>query len=485
MGLGTISFEQEPIGDSTTLPVITNWTPLVPYVLQQTDISSLFYFKFILEIRIDDASGTLLGKIKQRPNGYSTGTSNVRAIFDVRDVVNSQLKDTTNDVGFTTGTIHKVGVNVATLPFSQNTDQVKTIYVKAYQQYSSIASAIPSEDTSATVNDTKRYIAASLPLETARGTVDFQNTAFSDFSLDGTSKRFLSDVQDSTIDFNRTASYISNLSLPAARINYIRHNDYHTVAFLNGEGDFASKCGKIMIKFYNSANSLLATEYIDNTNANGGAIPLTGTTEVNTDAERLIYFGCGPANLEGQSRNTDARPSAYPTYAYYTVRAVETNSGNPMSDNYYFFKQSASCKEFKMRRLAWRNSLGAYDYFNFKMKSMQTVEVSRNTFESMIGNFNSGTYSYYNTQRGKQVRKTSAILKETLNTEWISEEDATLLEGLIKSTNVEIIENSDTLYTVPVLITDTSFVRKTQVNDGMKIKYTINIEYANSLNTNS
>ena len=116
---------------------------------------------------------------------------------------------------------------------------------------------------------------------------------------------------------------------------------------------------------------------------------------------------------------------------------------------------------------------------------MQTVEVSRNTFESMIGNFNSGTYSYYNTQRGKQVRKTSAILKETLNTEWISEEDATLLEGLIKSTNVEIIENSDTLYTVPVLITDTSFVRKTQVNDGMKIKYTINIEYANSLNTNS
>ena len=53
------------------------------------------------------------------------------------------------------------------------------------------------------------------------------------------------------------------------------------------------------------------------------------------------------------------------------------------------------------------------------------------------------------------------------------------------STNVQIVENADTDYTVPVLITDKSIVRKTQANDGVKIQYTINIEYANPLNTNS
>ena len=48
-----------------------------------------------------------------------------------------------------------------------------------------------------------------------------------------------------------------------------------------------------------------------------------------------------------------------------------------------------------------------------------------------------------------------------------------------------MIENSDTTYTVGVMVTDSSFVRKTQANDGMRIQYTIKIEYANPLNTNS
>ena len=45
MGLGSIAFVQEPIGDSTKSPVITNWNPIVPYTVHQDDISSLFYFK--------------------------------------------------------------------------------------------------------------------------------------------------------------------------------------------------------------------------------------------------------------------------------------------------------------------------------------------------------------------------------------------------------------------------------------------------------
>ena len=474
-----LSFEQEPISDSTTSPVITNWTPIVPYVLyQNASIASYFYYKLVLEIRIDDASGTLLGKIKQRRNGYSVdiAANKARAIFDLKDIVNSQLQDTNADQNATTKTIHKVGTNSATTPFSQNNNQFLTIYVKGYENYSSAANISPSDVLDDAINDTKFYIAASLDLNIARGTADFQDTAFSSYSLSGSAALFLSDIQDSSAD-----------NIGTVKRNYIQSTDYHTIGMLNGVSDLASDAYYIGIQYYDSSNNVInspggtAIEYIANTNLNGGANP---DTEVNTNPERLIYFGCGPANLESQSRNEEARPSEFDNWAYYTIRAYDSDATTPKSALYYFINQDGSCKGFKVRRLAWRNSLGCFDYFNFKKKSTQTINVTRNNYNTLLGNFSSDMYSYNNFSRGKNTRNTTAIVREVINTDWITEQDAVLLEGLIMSTNVQIIANSDTNYTVPVMVTDTSFIKKTVANDKM-IKYTINIEYANPINTNS
>jgi hypothetical protein len=476
------AFVQEPIGDSGTIPVITNWTPIVPYTVYRSDsIASYYFYKIVLEVRLDDASGTLLAKIKQRRNGHAADVSSnyARAIFDLRDIVNSQLEDTIEDVGTATKSIHTIGANTATLPFSQNNNQVKEIYVKAYEFYSTAATTPPSDQTGSAINDTKFYIGASLDLNTARGTADFQDTAFATYSLDGSSKLFLSDVQEQ--GFNLAVGGT------AGRLNYVQSTDYHTIGFLNGVTDFASDAYYIGIKFYDSSGNVInspggtAIEYISNTNANGGANP---DTEVNTNAERLIYFGCGPANLEAQSRNTEARPSGFSNWSFYTIQAYDSNATTVKSALYYFVNQDGSCKGFKVRRLAWRNSKGCYDYFNFKKKSTQTIEVSRNNYETMLGDFNNTMYSYDNFGRGKKTRTTTAILKETLQTDWISEADAVLLESLIMSTNVQIVENADTTYTVPVMVSDKSFIKKTVANDKL-IKYTINIEYANPINTNS
>ena len=474
-----LSFEQEPISDSTTSPVITNWTPIVPYVLYRSvSIASLFYYKLVLEIRINDASGTLLGKIKQRRNGFSDdiAADKARAIFDLKDIVNSQLEDTNADQNATTKTIHKVGTNSATTPFSQNNNQFLTIYVKGYENYSSAANISPSDDLDDAINDTKFYIAASLDLNIARGTADFQDTAFSSYSLSGSTSLFLSDIQDSSAD-----------NIGTVKRNYIQSTDYHTIGMLNGVSDLASDAYFIGIQYYDSSNNVInspggtAIEYIANTNLNGGANP---DTEVNTNPERLLYFGCGPANLESQSRNTEARPSEFDNWAYYTIRAYDSNATTTKSALYYFINQDGSCKGYTTRRLAWRNSLGCFDYFNFKKKSTQTINVTRNNYNTLLGNFSSDMYSYNNFSRGKNTRNTTAIVREVINTDWITEQDAVLLEGLIMSTNIQIVENSDTTYTVPVLVTDTSFIKKTVANDKM-IKYTINIEYANPINTNS
>ena len=55
----------------------------------------------------------------------------------------------------------------------------------------------------------------------------------------------------------------------------------------------------------------------------------------------------------------------------------------------------------------------------------------------------------------------------------------------MKATKVQIIENDFTTYTVPVLIKDSSFIKKTSANDRLQIQYTVRIEYANPVNTNS
>jgi hypothetical protein len=196
-----------------------------------------------------------------------------------------------------------------------------------------------------------------------------------------------------------------------------------------------------------------------------------------------VYFGAGPGNLQAQSVTTAARPSAFTNWVYYTIQGADS-SDVVKTALYYFIKQDGSCKGFKVRRLAWRNSVGGYDYYNFKKKSTQTVEVQQNNYSTMLGTFNGSRWRYNNTQRGKKTRQTTAMLKETLNTDWITEQDANLLEKLIMSTDVYIVENADTTYTEAVMITDSSFVRKTVAND-RKIQYTINIEYANPLNTNS
>jgi len=491
MGIGSISFEQEPTNTVDKVPVITNWNPMIGYMLFQDDISGLFYFRLILEVRLDDASGTLIAKIKQRRNGYSPdnngATQRARAFFDLREIINSQLVDTVfdqNQTGIPFQTIHKIGVNVPAEPFSFNGDnrtdetQAQTIYVKAYQQYSSSVTAIPSEETTPTVNDTLIYIPASLPLLTARDTDSdyIQGTAFQAYQASNAADLFLSDVKDGTGDYNISG-----------RINYIQDTDYHTIAFLNDYTNFTSDLDYIQIAYYNSSNVLINdAEYIANITANGGIPPNDGSL---TDAGRLLYFGCGAGNLEAQSDNTDARPSNNSGWAYYTIRGTSTTNVDPTAATfetapYYFIKQDGSCKGFKVRRLAWRNSLGCYDYFNFKMKSTQTIEVTRNNYNTIMGRFNASKWYYNNTMRGKRTREVTAVLKETLNTDWITEEQAYLLEKLIMSTDVYVVENADTEFTQGVIVTDSSIVKKTVANDKM-IQYTIQIEYANNVNTNS
>jgi hypothetical protein len=146
------------------------------------------------------------------------------------------------------------------------------------------------------------------------------------------------------------------------------------------------------------------------------------------------------------------------------------------------------CSPYPVKRLAWRNSLGGYDYFNFTLKSSETIDIERNKYSKMVGTFDKSKYYYASWQTGDAVRQTKAKKKEILNTDYITEAEGVLIEKLLMSTDVFVVENisqpEPTKHTEAVTITDSSFVKKTVVNDKL-IQYSISIEYSNEINTNS
>ena len=300
------SIVQEPVGSSAKVPVITNFTPIVPYVVLQDDISGLFYFKWIMEVRYTNSSGVLIAKVKQRRNGYQADVDaspeRARTVFDVRNIVNSILEDTIVDQNFTTKTIHKLGENVAAKILSTNYNQLFHIYVKFYEEYATSADDIPAATPSSYLEDDRYYIAASLPLETKRGTDDFQTDAFGQYTQDGSSDFFLSDLPY----MYHAMADTSNKRL----VNYVQETDYHTVGFLNQESVFDSECKFFEIVYYNSAGSKINEKmYIENNVTNGGWNPdddstvIDGETVNIANKDRLLYFGCGPGNLEASTVN--------------------------------------------------------------------------------------------------------------------------------------------------------------------------------------
>tara|TARA_R110002096_G_scaffold302222_2_gene497157 strand:- start:3771 stop:5246 length:1476 start_codon:yes stop_codon:yes gene_type:complete len=491
MAIGAMTLEQKPIDTTDKLPVITNWTPVIGYMPFQDDISGLFFFRLILELyqyNNDGTLTTLIAKLKQRRNGYGPdnngGTQRARAFFDLKEIINSVAVDTTfdqNESGLGTEggfqSIHTLGGNTdSLLVYSVNGNsrreetQIVKIKALAFQEYSDSATASPKEFPNPNASQDLWYIQASLPLLTPRNTdAEFiQSDVMNLYIPKSATSLFLSDIQESTAIHN----------IGKVRRNYVDDFDYHTLAFLNDFDKFDSLLCQMKITYYNADGTVAqASEVILNSATYGGQLPAS----VLKDTERILYFGCGPANLREQTANTSAQP---PTdWDYYTVQGTACTTGNAVTKLYYFIKDE--CTKYKRVRLAFRNSLGCYDYFNFNMKSTETTDITRNKYNTLLGEFSSSKYYYNNTQRGQTIRSVSATTKETLETNWITEEDAVLLKSLFVSSNVYIIKNKNNqLYNKAVIITNTNYTKKTSVNDSL-IRYTINIEYSNSINTNS
>lgn len=293
-----------------------------------------------------------------------------------------------------------------------------------------------------------------------------------------------------------TISYIQNVATarfltdsPATL--YARKTDYGTIASFNTlDRSFSTgmpqsgtfRLDNIKVKMYDSGGSQLgSTITVDNLNTSGGyhnKEPYALT--------KYLFIGVYPANLRGWSTDFQAQINAM---SYYTVQG-------------FGFSQNAITKEYTINiicensfgyegiRLAWLNKFGAWDYYTFNQKSVKSVATTKEQYTQLGGTWNSEAYRPHGYKGGMKNFRVNAKERIKINTDFLTDEESIWIESMVNSPEVYIINEysaDDTggiinKYVEPVILTTSSFTRKTKANDKL-VQYTFDIERNSDLRT--
>jgi hypothetical protein len=498
---GTNTFEE-------CLP--SNYWAISPITVRiDEDLSSYFKVKYILRIYKNSVSASnLLSTLKQRTNNNSSTTNQI-AIFDIRGIVNTQLQFTNRDSNATTYEVHTIGKNVTSKLFSKNNGTIKTIVVVATWEFSTSASNPPVEQTGDTTTMTMYFSPATFRLfQVVNEDINplnkyFINSATLSFALSNLHKE-----QDI-----RERNRFLTVSILQGAINYVSARYcYHTIAFLN-KSSWGSDGQYIALIYYDKTGTQTGSTYtIQNNTTQGGTLPASAAS----DDAYMIFAGVGTKNLTHYQgacfkdnvalANFDGQPNNITDWAYYSIQLVNDQSGSGGKSNlYYFVKDNTlsehtdilgntyivNCQQQPVIRLGWINQLGAWDYYNFRGGFVETLKSERMDYTSIIGasELNDGdVYTFDTWSRGKSVLKTNTTATARIESQFMSEQQAKLLEPLFSSPSVMIIDNNLITTTFegasqPVVVTNKSFERKTKSKNRIEIKYTFEIEYASKLNT--
>ena len=469
------------------------YSPMV-FVLSESSsaIYNGFKFRYILQVFINDVEKA---KLKLHKNASDDCVADISKI--VKTYLETETKNIGNDPASYTGHIHDIGVSSTSTPFSRNTSQICKVTVKAGHEVATSATTAPSE-TLAQDTETIYAIPATTP---------YTKTATNIGGLDEDGVNNPLKFFENNLTSEDSYSFLTN----APTTQFVRgsstsadNKDLLTVCFKQGDTsdgilDFGDKINYIKVEYFDSSGAAIAgtsggATYYNFTNnaANGGA----SASESSTVNSAILYFGCGTRNLEVQNDKTDARPSNHSNWAYYRVSGHTIDSSFDsfrVTKQYYFYRYGAtrtgvddrhqSCTRYDNVRLTWRNRLGSWDYFNFRGKSIESLDIKKESMSSVAGTWDSTTFDYNNWDRGTGTLYTQAKRKLTINSDWLNEDEAVWLEELFTSINVQIIDDNDIIY--PVVLTDKAYTKKTSVNNKIKIQYTIKLEYANNVRTNS
>ena len=274
----------------------------------------------------------------------------------------------------------------------------------------------------------------------------------------------------------------------APATQYANLEDYGTVAFLAPFSAPTNVVDYIKLTYNDSTGSPIGTENISNNVINGGNGSFS--SEI---SQRLLYFGCFPANLQNWSSTFQALVSPVDQISGGSIEVRAFNvSNNEVSKTYTININCPNLKGYESIRLCWLNQWGVWDYYTFTQKSVRSVSTKGSTYEQLAGTWNEAAYRVDSYKGGKKAFRVNATEKITMNTDFVSESENEMFEELTNSPEVYILDGYQTdipfsalnQYVKPVRLITSSFTKKTVANDKL-IQYTFEVEKSKTLRTQS
>jgi len=424
-------------------------------------------FRFIADVYISDTIPTSISSTSTSTATFKTTPNNAGVgIFDFKQVVENYVSadnmafnfseykgvSTTDDTPHPLHLIDK---------YSRNKKAARWLNIEFKTQYTD-ANGDVQIDTPIIANDNYQifngYLKYTDELSIFNNDFGFSLT---NFNLSSPTDRFLT---------NAPATQYANLE------------DYGTLAFLAPNNNLEY----IKLTYNDSSGSQIGTENVDKTFANGAYN--TFSTEI---SERLLFFGCYPANLQNWSSTFQNLVSPVDQMSGGSIIVQAINS-TAISKRYTININCPNLKGFESIRLCWLNQWGAWDYYTFTQKSVRSISTSGSTYEQLAGTWNEKAYRVDSYKGGKKSFRVNATEKITMNSDFVSESENDMFEELINSPEVYILEGYQddgpysalNQYVKPVRLTTSSFTKKTVANDKL-IQYTFEVEKSKTLRTQS
>jgi hypothetical protein len=235
-------------------------------------------------------------------------------------------------------------------------------------------------------------------------------------------------------------------------------DDYETLDIFVATASFASYpivyCSYV---YYDSNNSILGYDNLDYGSSDGGnilryAVP-TGTQNI------VDIGGSGSSFISSGSLDH-----------YEVIVGLGDGSSTLPDDDIsrrFNYQIIPNCRPYEVIRLAFLNKLGGYDYWNFNLVSKYKSNIKRTQIDRSLNP------QYIKGDRGRDVIYSTAVENWTINTDFLTDNDALFIRELVESSSVFIVETDGSI--LPVVITENTWEYKSGLLNGY-VQYTIDFQ---------
>ena len=464
-----VSIDQAPLYN--VLPI---GQQIIFAVSENTIVAEKFKVKFIAEVHVSNEAINLsstnarIGTFKTTPNNEGVG------IFDLRPILETFVKPDNEGSTSYNGSRYKQSTTISESQavghpihlidnFAVSENSIKNFAIQFKVEW---AESRNGEMVTGKAANSDQYLFFNGVLQyddvltLTKGNYGY-NLASINFYLG----------QNGAGQFLTNAPAISHLTPAKARLT-----DYGTVAFLDFLPAPTDEVLSFEFKYYYQG-VLQDSETILYDWARGGVSTFGKWT-----SQHLIYLGAFPANLRGWSTKFEALITA-DTIDSYLIRPSNTGG---QTAGYWVDIICPNERGYEGIRLAWLNQWGVWDYYTFNMKSTRSIATKRIPYTQQGGTWNESTFKINGYKGGKKNFRVNSTEKIKINTDFVTEAEGVWFEELINSQDVYIVNEYDgtevapyntitNKYIEPVVLTTSSYVKKTIANDKL-MQYTFEIE---------